>query len=515
MTDTVPPTERADEDRAALLDRLAAAEGLAPLDRAPRPVVAVQGLGFVGAAMAIAVASAGTPEGTGDGGERYTVVGVDLGNPAGRQRIDALNAGRFPFETTDAELTAALTAARGRHNLICVDDPAAYAAADVVVVDVPLDISWRSDHPELRLAGFEGAIRAVGAHVRPGALVLVETTVPPGTTEKIVVPTLAEELAARGIDPDSVLVAHSYERVMPGAEYFRSIVDYWRVFAGHTPAAADAAEAFLRSVIDTSTHPLTRLATTTASETAKVLENTFRATTIALMEEWSRFAESVGVDLYEVVDAIRLRPTHANMRTPGFGVGGYCLTKDPLFAKLAAEQLWGRPMEFPLSTAAVRTNDAAPLATLERVKDVLDGDLSGRRIALLGVSYRQDVGDTRYSPSETFVRAAELAGAVVVAHDPLVDHWEELDRDLPAELPDPAGLDAVVLAVPHDDYLELDVLGWLGDARPAVVDAFSLLDADQRDALVAHGCRVASIGRGASAPTQAPATTTDSPPEAR
>ncbi len=512
MTDTATPIDHgaAPEPRAAIIDRLAAAEGLAPLGAPDRPVVAVQGLGFVGAAMAIAVASAGTPRGAGApaGGTSplYTVVGIDLGDTAGRQRIDALNAGRFPFETTDAELTAALDGARARHNLICVEDPAAYSAADVVVVDVPLDISWRSDTPELRLTGFEAAIRTIGAHVRPGTLVLVETTVPPGTTQKIVVPTLAEELTARGIDPDSVLVAHSYERVMPGAEYFRSIVDYWRVYAGHTPTAADAAEQFLRSVIDTSEHPLTRVSNTTASETAKVLENTFRATTIALMEEWSRFAEAVGVDLFEVVDAIRLRPTHANMRTPGFGVGGYCLTKDPLFAKLAAQQLWDLPMEFPMSTAAVRTNDEAPLATLERVKDLLGGELSGRRIALLGISYRQDVGDTRYSPSETFVRAAELAGATVVAHDPLVEHWEEFDRAIPGELPSPVDVDAVVFAVPHDAYRTLDLAAWLDDARPVVIDAFSVLSADQRTQLLDLGCAVTSIGRGTVTPSVAATT---------
>ena len=107
------------------------------------------------------------------------------------------------------------------------------------------------------------------------------------------------------------------------------------------------------------------------------MENTFRATTIALMEEWGRFAETVGVDLFEVVDAIRMRPTHANMRTPGFGVGGYCLTKDPLFAKLAASELWDTPMEFPFSSAAVRTNDEAPLVALDRVRRLLGGIAGG------------------------------------------------------------------------------------------------------------------------------------------
>ena len=460
-----------------------------------RSVVAVQGLGFVGAAMAIAVASALDA----DGEALFDVVGVDLDDAAGRARIDALNSARFPFETTDDALTAALRATRDRGNLLACTDPRAYSLADVVVVDVPLDIDWRSATPELRLAGFEAAIRTVGRHVRAGALVLVETTVPPGTTEKVVAPLLAEELSARGIDPDAVLLAHSYERVMPGADYFDSIVNFWRVFAGHTDDAAKAAEAFLSRIIDTERFPLTRLSNTTASETAKVMENTFRATTISLMEEWGRFAETVGIDLFEVVDAIRVRPTHSNMRTPGFGVGGYCLTKDPLFAKLASSELWDTPMEFPVSSAAVRINDDAPLVSLDRVRELVGGSLDGKRILLLGISYRQDVGDTRYSPSETFVRAAEAAGAEVVAHDPLVDHWEELDRAVADELPSAEGFDAVVFAVPHDEYLQIDLATWLGSARPAIFDGFRVLDADQRRMATGLGCRVASIGRGGEA----------------
>ncbi|HKY15798.1 MAG TPA: UDP binding domain-containing protein, partial [Microthrixaceae bacterium] len=188
-----------------------------------------------------------------------------------------------------------------------------------------------------------------------------------------------------------------------------------------------------------------------------------------------------------------------NMRTPGFGVGGYCLTKDPLFAKLASAELWNTPMEFPVSSAAVRINDDAPLVSLDRVRELIGGSLAGKRILLLGISYRQDVGDTRYSPSETFVRAAEAAGAEVVAHDPLVDHWEEFDRPVSDEIPSPDGFDAVVFAVPHDEYLQIDLASWLGSARPAIFDGFRVLDADQRRIATGLGCRVASIGRGGEA----------------
>jgi len=461
--------------------------------------VAVQGLGFVGAAMAIAVASAQDERGL----PRFEVSGVDLDDSAGLARVEALNAGRFPFETTDEALVGALAMAAGR-NLTAGTDPSVYGCADVIVVDVPLDIDWRADAPTLRLAGFEAAIRTVGQHVQAGALVLVETTVPPGTTAKIVVPLLAAELELRGIDPTSVLVAHSYERVMPGADYFDSVVNYWRVYSGTTPAAADAAERFLSSVINVDEFPMTRLHDTTATETAKVMENTFRATTIALMDEWSRFAELVGVDMFEVVDAIRMRPTHSNMRTPGFGVGGYCLTKDPLFAKLAASELWGTELPFPFSTAAVRTNDEAPRAVLERVRGLLGGSLAGRRILLLGISYRQDVADTRYSPSETFVAAATSEGAEVVAHDPLVEHWDDLDRPVQAAVPAPAGFDAVVFAVPHPEYRSLDLASWLGEARPLVYDAFNVLPLDQLGVAAVLGCAVASTGRGEPRRAEAP-----------
>jgi UDP-N-acetyl-D-glucosamine dehydrogenase len=283
--------------------------------------------------------------------------------------------------------------------------------------------------------------------------------------------------------------------VMPGPDYFDSIANFWRVYAGHTPEAADACEAFLSKVVNTAEYPLTRLSSTTASEIGKVLENSYRATTIAYMEEWGRFAEAVGVDLFEVIDAIRVRPTHSNMRQPGFGVGGYCLPKDPRFAQYGAHELFGlRHLEFPFSQRAVEVNEVMPLVTLDRLEELLEG-LEGKRVLLLGISYRAGVGDTRYSPSEVFVATAGGRGAEVVAHDPLVTEWEP-QPVLPTEIPSPADFDAVVFAVAHPEYVALDVEGWLGDARPVVVDGNKVLPTEGLRRLAAAGCRVWSIGRG-------------------
>jgi UDP-N-acetyl-D-glucosamine dehydrogenase len=460
------------------------------------PVVCVQGVGFVGSAMAVAAADARD----GDGTPRFNVAGIDLPTPDGLAKIEAINAGRLPIAASDAQLEAALAAANARGNLVATTDERAYALASVTLVDLPLDVTETNGRPGVRVDGFLDAVRTLGRTMPPGSLVIVETTVPPGTTEKLVAPALARELAARGLPPDAIGVAYSYERVMPGADYLDSIVRSSRNYAGMTPAATAACERFLSSVIDVGAHPLVRLASTTACETAKVLENSYRATLIAFMEEWGRFAEALGIDLFEVISAIRTRPTHSNMRRPGFGVGGYCLTKDPLLAAVSARELHGRSdLEFPFSTLAVSVNRAMPMSTLRRLETLLPRGLDGAIVALMGVSYREGVADTRKSPSETFVREARARGATIHVHDPLVRYWSELETIVPADLPSLAGVDAVVFAVPHDPYRRLDIEGWLAGTRPVVLDASDVLSAAQRATFAQLGCTVASIGRGEDA----------------
>lgn len=456
-----------------------------------QPVVCIQGLGFVGAAMAVAVAAATDVNGS----PCYKVIGVDLPNDVGKKRINALVEGKFPFETTDGDLKATLEKIRTYDNLAATTDTSVYKQAAVTVVDVPLDVDWERKPPSLRLEGFKAAISQLGASMSPGSLILIETTVPPGTTENVIVPLVDEALEKRGLLGGSINIAHSYERVMPGKDYFDSIVNFWRVYAGQTDAAAKACAKFLETIINTEEYPLTRLDSPTASELGKVLENAYRATNIAFMEEWGRFAESVGVDIFQVVDAIRVRPTHNNIRTPGFGVGGYCLTKDPLFGTIASREIFDLDLEFPLSTKAIELNQHMPLVSVERLEELLGG-LAGKSLLVLGISYREDVGDTRYSPTEIFYRAAVERGATIAAYDPLVDYWEELKISTEAAFPCAAKFDAVVLAVPHEEFRQLDYVSWLGDSRPLIFDGFNVLSKPQRNKIREIGCRVESVGRG-------------------
>jgi nucleotide sugar dehydrogenase len=406
-----------------------------------------------------------------------------------------LNRGAFPFPTTDATLLRQAGEVRATGNLLACADSRAFGLAQTIIVDVPFDVHLSETGEALDHDPFCSAIATVARQMRPDALVIIETTVPPGTTARIVAPSLTSELSKRGVPTDQFRLAHCYERVMPGPAYLESIVNMPRVYAGIDDRSAEACGAFFRTVIDPEC-PLTRASSTTASELGKVLENTYRATTIALMEEFAEFAEQVGVDLFEIVGWIRTRPTHNNIRTPGFGVGGYCLPKDPLMARLAARDLFGLDRGFPMASLAVDVNRRAPKRTVERLRQLLGGELTGRHILLLGLSYRDEVGDTRHSPSQIFFDAARSEGAQVIVHDPMVDHWPEENIPVPKDMPLAEGLDAVVLAVPHRQYRDFDYQSWLRDARPVFLDAFDVLSADQRKALRAYGCRVESIGRG-------------------
>lgn len=431
-----------------------------------------------------------------NGAPLYDVVGVDLDTSAGRSRVDAINRGTFPFGAADAMLAEATAKAVQYGNLRASVDPANFGDADVIVVDVGLDVALdeRGD-TVCDLGGFQAAIETLGDFARPDALFVVETTAPPGTCRNVVRPTLSRAFAARGIPGDDIDIAHSYERVMPGPDYLSSIINYWRVYAADTERAADRCEAFLTDVVNVREYPLRRLSSTVASETAKILENSYRAVNIAFVQEWTLFAERYGVNLFEVIDAVRDRPTHVNIRQPGLGVGGYCLTKDPLFPEVshrfsdAAE-----PLVFPFGRMGVATNAAMPRHALTRILDALGR--TDARVLMLGVAYRPEVDDTRSSAAETLYRGLDAAGCEIAFYDPYVRRWPEIGRDGLDGLPEPDAFDAVLFCVGHAEFRRLDVVEWLGRSRPLVYDCDRVLSGEQIAGLRAAETPLLATGRG-------------------
>ncbi len=464
---------------------------------ADKRVVVVQGLGFVGSAVAAVVAAARNP----DGSPTYFVVGVDLATAGAYWKIAKLNEGKVPIASPDAEFDRLVhEAVNVTGNLCATGSQEAYGLAEVIVVDVHLDVIDRAvrapDDIQINLAGFEAAIRAVGRGMRPDALVLVETTVPFGVCEKVILPALQQERSIRSIH-SPLYLAHAYERVMPGPRYIDSIRRFWRTFSGIDPASAQRARTFLDSFINTTEFPLRQLENTASSEMAKILENSFRAANIAFIHEWTLLAERAGINLWEVVDSIRVRKgTHDNMRYPGFGVGGYCLTKDSLLAQWSALNLFGSDHVLSVTMEALRINHEMPLHSLGLLKELAGGELAGKRVLVCGISYLPDVADTRNSPTEIFVDELAKTGAEILVNDPCLLAWLErpdvqLAPDLLASL---AHVDAVIFAVPHAAYRRLEAGNF---PKPLlIVDANNVLDDARARKLHAQGCRLAGVGKG-------------------
>jgi len=493
-------------------------------------VVVVMGVGFVGAVMAAIIADTTDPE---TGRPSKFVIGCQRPSTRSYWKIPLLNRGVSPVKAEDPEVEPMIRrCVVEKKTLTATFASDCLRLADCVVVDVQCDYT-KHDLGDMRtgeteMTALEATMKTIGEKVPPECLVLIETTVAPGTTEFVAMPIMRKAFRARGIETEPVL-AHSFERVMPGRNYVSSIRDFWRVCAGCNPKARQRVVRFLTDVLNTDEYPLTVMDRPIESETTKIVENSYRATILAFLHEWSLFAERNGVDLIKVYKAIKVRPTHSNIIFPGPGIGGYCLPKDGGLGYWAYRHILGfedQDRVFRITPTAIDINDTRGLHAAELVRDALRNMgryIAGARVCLLGASYREDVGDTRYSGSELVVRKLTEMGAEMRVHDPYVDHWYELQKQDVYPAPGHSlarffrnqeglanlrvqkdlteavrGAEAVVLAVRHEPYLNLDpdtVVEWAG-GPVAVVDCFGILSDDAIRRYFELGCEVKALGRG-------------------
>jgi nucleotide sugar dehydrogenase len=497
--------------------------------RQGREIVVVMGVGFVGAVMAGVIADS-LDRKTGQPGK--FVIGMQRPSSRSYWKIPYLNRGAAPVEAEDPEVAPLIRrCVLEKKTLTATFTYDALSLADVVVVDVQCDYhketfgNVRQGHADI--AALEDSLKVIGEQIGPECMVLIETTVPPGTTEYVAYPIIKKAFEQRGLNGVEPLLAHSFERVMPGRNYVASIRDFWRVCSGITPAARERVTTFLSEILNVEKFPLTVLDRPIESETCKIVENSYRATILAFLDEWSLFAERNGVDLIKVTEAIKVRPTHANMIFPGPGIGGYCLPKDGGLGVWAYNTLMGFEDDiFKITPLAIDINDTRGLHVAQLVRDALRNMgkiVAASKISVLGASYREDVGDTRYSGSEVIVRKLTEMGGDVEVHDPYVTHWWELEKQESYPAPghslarffrnqdklahtrvakslDAAlqSADAVVLAVRHQAYLDLDperVVAMIGGPA-AIIDCFGMLDDASIRRYFELGCEVKGLGRG-------------------
>jgi len=492
-----------------------------------REIVVVMGVGFVGAVMAAIVADTVDKNGQ----SSKFVIGMQRPSARSFWKIPLLNRGISPVKAEDPEVDPMIDrCVNKKKTLIATYTYEVLKLADVVVVDVQCDYI-KEDFGNVRngeadMAALESSLGVIAENIPPSALVLIETTVAPGTTEQVAYPIMKKIFRKRGIESDPLL-AHSYERVMPGRNYVASIRDFWRVCSGINEEAKGRVVKFLNEVLNTDKYPLTVMDRPIESETAKIVENSYRATILAFLDEWSLYSERNGVDLIKVIKAIKMRPTHNNILFPGPGIGGYCLPKDGGLGVWAYKHILGFEDDiFKITPLAIDINDTRGIHVGQLTRDALRNmgqPIASADILILGAAYREDVGDTRYSGSEIVIRKLAEMGAEIRVHDPYVEHWWEFEQQdtYPAEGQSKAKFfrnqeklkeihieqdlnkalfdsEAVIFAVPHQAYLNLDpdeLIKTIGHPA-AIIDCFGILSDDKIRRYFQLGCEVKGLGRG-------------------
>ena len=404
--------------------------------------VGVMGLGYVGLPLSVEIARSG-----------LRAVGFDI-DP---EVVEGANAGRSHIaDVTDAELAEVLDTGR----LEATTDMSRLAQCDAISISVPTPLSKTQD-PDVSFV--IAASEAVAAALRPGQLVVLESTTYPGTTREVLLPTLERTGLHAGKD---FFLCFSPERVDPGNAVWKT-KNTPKVIGGITPTCTEAGLAVYERFIDT----MVEVSSTEAAEMVKILENTFRAVNIAMVNEVALIADRLKVDVWEVIEAAATKPFGFMKFTPGPGLGGHCIPVDPHYLAWKMRTLDYRTRFIELAS---EINAEMPHFVVGKVRAALNAGrkaVNGARILVLGVAYKRDVNDVRESPALDIIRLLAVDGAQVEYHDPLVPEVTE-DGPLLASVPLTdevlSQADAVVIVTDHSevDYGRvLELAGVVVDAR--------------------------------------------------
>jgi UDP-N-acetyl-D-glucosamine dehydrogenase len=383
--------------------------------------IGVVGLGYVGLPLVVAFAEAG---------EEVIAVDVD------QRKIDSLIAGESYVEDIPSEQ---LRAVLGKIHASTHYSPLARTEAIIVCVPTPL-----TDNREPDLGPLEASAEALAQVVQEGQLVVLESTTYPGTTRELLVPAIERHTSLKV--GENVNVAFSPERVDPGRTDF-TLHNTPKVIGGITDACTERAAELYGRVCEN----IQRVSTPEAAEMTKLLENIFRSVNIALMNEMAMVADSMGIDIWEVVDAAATKPYGFMRFEPGPGMGGHCLPVDPFY-------LTWRAREYQMSTEFIelagKINQQMPHYCVERIELALNDvtkPIRGSKIVILGVAYKGGIGDIRESPALRIIEVLKKRGADLFYHDPYVPELRNLElqsTDLNEALD---GADAVVLVTAHPE----------------------------------------------------------------
>jgi UDP-N-acetyl-D-mannosaminuronic acid dehydrogenase len=377
--------------------------------------------------------------------------------------------GRSPSEGKEPGLDELIARVVKKGAFRVTDDFSVVGDMDTVLVDVqtPTDTA---DHAPSYLS-LKEVSRRVGQYMSKGVLIIIESTVAPGTTQNVVQPILERKSGMKA--GKDFYLAYSYERVMPGRliEYIQNLP---RIVGGINKKSEALAVRLYQKIVKErifSTDILT-------AETSKTMENAYRDVNIAFANEMALIAENLGVDVFEIRELINSR-SERHMHQPGSGVGGHCLPKDTWLLRYGLQRYGQESMETEFISLARRINDYMPKYMAEMVEEALKKKkvrIRDAKIAILGVAYLEDSDDTRNTPAYSLIRDLESKGAEIVAHDPHVRYFPEADltRDLSAAL---SGAACVAIVTKHREYFRLSLARAKKLMRtPIIVDGRNVID---------------------------------------
>jgi UDP-N-acetyl-D-mannosaminuronic acid dehydrogenase len=424
--------------------------------------IVVVGMGYVGIPVAALFADV-------DG---MKVTGVQRRSKRSGWKIDFLNEGKSPIEGDEPELAELIKKVAAKGTFKATDDIRVYGEADAILIAVqtPVDENHAPRYESLRQVSAD-----IGRHMKKGALIVLESTVAPGTTNYVVKP-LLEEHSGMKAGEDFNLV-FSYERVMLG-RLIHNLTKLDRIVGGLTPEGTRRGIELYSHIVEAQLHATDSL----TAEVAKVTENTYRDVNIAFANEVALICESLGVDVHEVRRYVNSLPNIPGdpeknplrmMHIPGAGVGGHCLPKDPWLLKYGLDTYGGFKFEPKVIVESRRINDSMPGHMMELIEEALREkgvEMKDAKVTILGVAFLPNSDDTRNNPSYSLYNLLKERCAEVLAHDPYVQEYEEMEilNGLEAAI---EGSDAIALVTRHDEYKEMS-LDWLREMvrTPVIVD---------------------------------------------
>ena len=381
--------------------------------------IVVVGLGYVGLPIATAAARSG-----------YSVIGIDLN----QEKVNKINSGRSPIEDIeDREILDLINLGllKAHSDFLQVKN------ADVVLICVPTPLT--SDHgPDL--SNLEQATKSISEHLPKGALVILESTISPGTTRNFLVPLIQKNTK---VDISEFDIVFSPERIDPMNRKW-NLKNTPKIVSGLTPTSRKRAVEFYSKFIDN----LVECENLEVAETAKLLENSFRLVNISFINELSIFCQKLGIEINDVVNAASTKPYGFMPFYPSIGVGGHCIPVDPIYLANAAKAV-GAPSR--VIELADQINQEMPGYFVGRAEEKLGG-LNGKKVLVIGVSYKPNVADVRETPVEALISGLKSKGAQVLWHDDLVKEWNG-EKSVTLS----SNFDLAIIATPHD-YLDLTKL---------------------------------------------------------